>query len=568
MQTARQDMMASLLKHLDSMSGPVYTETDQELFYEDLVSITKVFHELDETVAKSMRPKFSKIFGSFELKSDQAFESAVKHSMNAMIALGRQAAGSSVALDVIALIKQAQEACKDQAIRHHFNVALFGTRLRENSLDETVLQAVTDLSNLQAKSDKFETMVAFMDSLPQFCATLAESRAKSSPEAKQTLMQSVMRLKANAEKTAAAAELLPHVTHLEEICGIQDSAKALYTDALIDFKNTVSSIFEAGLKAFHGEGASNVCGVEIVGTTVYTLKQHAAYSDTPHHDREAIDLTHKLLPLCRQAGVIADLKTTVPDNFVLEAEVVEALSTLLADLESSKPKVQWLLGTELADKFLFMAKDMSVILGPVKKKDVGAAMKKVSKAIKNLSALLSDDSAAVSDDVFFEKMSKGPKLEKIRSRRAEAKTIVQEARVRHEVCGIPLPEELIAGEALLLTARRQIMKYACMAMAFSADATADTEIGKAVRKNLKSVWDIHCTDDEMLAYFGSSLATSIKTVLEHAESEPAAGVMPHAEDDKHQGQLLGSKRPQRADAAAEAQAEPGPAKKRCRGKSK
>ena len=574
MQTARQEMMASLLEHLDSMSGPVYTETDQELFYEDLVSITKVFHELDEMVAKSMCPKLSKVFGSFELKSDQAFGSAVKHSMNAMIALGRQAAGSSVALDVIALIKQAQEACKDQAIRHHFNVALFGTKLRENSLDETVLQAVMDFRNLQAKSDKFETMVAFLDSLPQFCATLAESRAKSSPEANQTLMQSLMRLKANAEKTAAAAELLPHVTHLEEICGVQDYAKARYTDALTDFRNTVSSIFEAGLKAFHGEGASNVCGVgnvcgvEIAGTTVYTLKQHAAYSDTPHHDREAIDLTHKLLPLCCHAGVIADLKRTVPDNFVLEAEVVEALSTLLADLESSKPKVQWLLGTELADKFLFMAKDMSVILGPVKEKDVGAAMQKVSKAINSLSALLSDDSAAVSDDAFFKMMSKGPKLEKIRSSRAEAKTIVPEAKVRHEVCGIPLPEELIAGEALLLTARRQIMKYACMAMAFSADATADTETGKAVRKNLKSVWDIHRTDDEMMAYFGSSLATSIKTVLEHAESEPAVGVMPHAADDKRQGQLLGSKRPQKAVAAAEAQAEPVPAKKRGRGKGK
>ena len=50
---------------------------------------------------------------------------------------------------------------------------------------------------------------------------------------------------------------------------------------------------------------------------------------------------------------------------------------------------------------------------------------------------------------------------------------------------------------------------------------------------MKSVWDIHWTDDEMLAYLGSSLATSIKTVLEHAESEPAAGVMPHVEDDKH-----------------------------------
>ena len=144
-------------------------------------------------------------------------------------------------------------------------------------------------------------------------------------------------------------------------------------------------------------------------------------------------------------------------------------------------------------------------------------MKKVSKAIKSLSSLLSDDSVAVSDDVFFEKMSKGPKLENIRSRRNEAKTIVQATKVRHEVCGIPLLEELIAGEALLLTARRQIMKYACMAMAFSENATADTETGKAVRKNLKSVFDIRCTDDEMLAYLGSSLATSIKTVLEHAE---------------------------------------------------
>ena len=366
--------MASLLKHLDSMSGPVYTETDHELFYGDQVSMTKVYHELNEMVAKSMRPKFSKIFRPFELKSDQAFESAVKHCVNAMIALGRQAAGSSVALDVTALIKQAQEACKDQAIRHHFNAALFGTRLRKNSLDETMLHAVTDLSNLQAKSDKFETLVAFLDSLPQFCAMLAESRATSSPEAKQTLMQSERCSKANAEKIAAAAELLPHVAHLEELCGIQDFAKALYTDALVDFKNTMSSIFVAGLKAFHGEGASNVCGfrerVEIVGTTVYTLKQHAAYSDTPHHDREAIDLTHKLLPLCCHVGVIADLKRTVPDNFLLEAEVVEALGTLLADLESSKPKVQWVLGTELADKILFMAKDMSVILGPVKEKDV------------------------------------------------------------------------------------------------------------------------------------------------------------------------------------------------------
>ena len=262
------------------------------------------------------------------------------------------------------------------------------------------------------------------------------------------------------------------------------------------------------------------------------------------------------------------MKRTVPDNFVLEAEVVEALSTLLADLRSFKPKVQWVLGTELAGKLLFMAKGMSVILDPVKEKDVGAAMKKLAKAIKSLSALLSDDSAAVSDGVFFEKMSKGLKLEKIRSRKAEAKTIVQEAKVRHEVCGIPLLEEVIAGEALLLTARRQIMKYACVAMAFSADATADTETGKAVRKNLKSVWDIHCTGDEMLASLGSSRAMSIKTILGHAGSEPAAGVMPHAEDDTHQGQLLGSKRPQNADAAAEAQAEPGPAKKHGRGKGK
>jgi hypothetical protein len=558
-QIAPQEILASLAKHLDAMGGHVYTETDQELFYDDLVCMVKIYTALAQTQAKSVRPKLLKIFESFKLKSGQAFEVATKHAVNAMIALGRQAAGLSVALDVTALIKEAQEACKDQAVRHHFNMALFRNRLRDSSLDETALQAVADFGGLKAKSDKFEMLMAFVDGLPQFCATLAEVMTKKSPEATQTLMQTMVRLKSSAEGTAAIAELRPHVIHLEETCGIRDSARAIYAATLRDFKETVSSIIEAGLKAFRGEGASDVRvlreRVDSIGTAVYTLKQHAAFSDTPHHDREAIDLTHTVLPICYHAGVVRDLKSKVPDNFVLGTEVVEALSALLADLENSKPKMQWMLGTELADKFLSMATDASAILRPIKEKDVEAAMRRASKAIAGLRNLLIDDSAAVSDDAFFEKFT-AQKMEKIRKQRAEAKTVVQEARQRHQVCRIPLPEELVSGEAAVDTARRQIVKYGCLALARSTDANTDTEAGKALRKNLKSVWDTHCTDDDMVAYLGSSLVESIKAVLA-CVSELGGGV-------KQQGQLPGSKRSKAAAATADAQSEPGLAKKRVR----
>ena len=91
------------------------------------------------------------------------------------------------------------------------------------------------------------------------------------------------------------------------------------------------------------------------------------------------------------------------------------------------------------------------------------------------------------------------------------------------------------------------MKYGFLALTRSDDATTDTDTGKAVRKNLKTVWDTHCVDDDMVAYLGSSLVDSVKAVLAYV-CEPA-GLQP------------GSKRK-----AAAAVAEQHAPKRRLRGK--
>lgn len=565
------------MKHLDTMSGPIYTETERDLFYEDLVSTLQIYNSLCEKQAKSVRSKLQKVFESLALKSEQAFENATTHAVNIVIALGRQAAGSSAALDVIARTKEAQEACKDQAVRHHFDMDLFRRLLQDSSLDETVPQDVADVGHLKAKCDAFERLMIFVNYLPDFCATLAEFMTKKSDEAMQLLTQSMLRLKSGAEATVAIEELRPHVTHLEEVCGVRDSAMATYVAALADFKWSACVLVEAGLEAFYRAGA--VVGgvrdlresVNYIGALVFTLKQQAAFSDTPNHDREAIDLAHQVLPICCHAGLVQGLKTKVPDGFLLGAEVVEGISALLADLESSKPKVQWLLGVELANKFLSLAKDMSATLDPIKEKDSGSAMDIASKAVKNLRSLLADDSAMVSDDSFFAMFS-AAKMEKIRRVRADAKAAVIEARQRHLVCGIPLPEELISWEALLGTARRQTVKYGFLALTRSPDAKTNTDTGKVVRKTLKHVWDTHCTNDDMVAYLGTSLVESVKASLAYDASEPvcsgqqpAGGGRQPAGNGK-QGKQPCSKRSKAsaAAAAAEATAEQAPAKKRSR----
>ena len=86
----------------------LHSPTMQELLYEDSVSIVQIWSTLEETFAMSARHKLRKSFGPFWLKSDQALESAMKRAVNATIALGRQAGGLSVALEVTAFVKQAQ----------------------------------------------------------------------------------------------------------------------------------------------------------------------------------------------------------------------------------------------------------------------------------------------------------------------------------------------------------------------------------------------------------------------------------------------------------------------------
>ena len=505
-------MVATVVELLDKLDGPVVADTDREAFLDAVVSMVGLYASLDESGARAVRSKVRCVFDSVKMKGDNALTVVGQHAVAGMVALARQAEGPLAALEATRRIKEAQQSVLDQERRHHIDLHELRSKLEQTTANPDIMLRLCDMENLIDISRRFAVMVDFIYMLPQLCANLAAYMSNNDADKMQPLVMTLLAVKEAAADTSVATEVRSHLQHIENSCKVQDAALAAYNGALADFKSKAISVVGSAIKAFGGEEDDGIVAttqVSLRGT--YTLKQQASYSETPKHDRDAIDLACVSLGLCSHATAISNLKTSVPKGFKIPGEVTSGLDAVLTNLDDSKPKLQWALGVEFGGQFLSLVRDMSAIVAPLKEKQLCEAMKKVTKAVKHLSALLAG-SSGLADDKFFSLFTHA-KMESVKKARADAKKALVDARLQHEAARVDIPEDIVVGDALVVEAHRKTVKYGFLAFVKNPDAMATSSAGAGVRKTLRSIWDTHRSDEELLKFFGKDLVDSVKEVL-------------------------------------------------------
>ena len=104
-------------------------------------------------------------------------------------------------------------------------------------------------------------------------------------------------------------------------------------------------------------------------------------------------------------------------------------------------------------------------------------------------------------------------MEKVQKIRQGLPSALCDARNVHSECSTPVPEEFASHDMLVRDARNQATKYGFMAFVDNPDTKKPDETGAALRKQLRIIYDTHCTDTVLWDFLGESLVQSIADIL-------------------------------------------------------
>ena len=346
-----QEMLDGIFRHMDKMSGLVYTEPDRDTFIEDLVHMIKLYGSMEQQHMVDMRRKLTRIFESFMLSADSALGAISKQLVNAVVTLVRQAEGATAALDATGRVRDVIHGVKDQMLRYHLDINMLTEKLSEHDINVEVIKQFSDEDKLRQYNVFFTKVNIFVDMLPGLCADIAAYRTDKTTAKTKQLMGSIIAVREAVKQMHAEIDLRPLLGKFEIVCGIGKDVLAAYDAGLADFKAEVSSIVQTAHAAFAEastpEDDSLPERVAKLSTAVYTLKQQASFSESPNHDRDVMDLMVATMPLCLHVTAVKKLKSLVPKDFKLDGKLSSSLQALIGNVEETKPKVQWMLGSQL-----------------------------------------------------------------------------------------------------------------------------------------------------------------------------------------------------------------------------
>jgi hypothetical protein len=251
------------------------------------------------------------------------------------------------------------------------------------------------------------------------------------------------------------------------------------------------------------------------GQEVKTM-QLCAWSPTPRFDRDCLALAmNMVVPLCEGSLHIMvedPAKIFKPDTLLGKA------FSKLSDVDGVKSSLLWLLGEDMAGKFMAKAMALRNIWEPLQEKHDDDAAEAYRLAVGQLERLLVKETAEQNLGSLKELLNQ-KKIPEIRKYRQEAKT----QRTQVPPALLQRMEDLAVLDHTVDLAKYQTFKWGLAMFMYHKDSRATNESGKDLRQNLKALWDKHSTDAGFVAYFGKQATEEVKEILAiKAETAAAA----------------------------------------------
>ena len=204
----------------------------------------------------------------------------------------------------------------------------------------------------------------------------------------------------------------------------------------------------------------------------------SAWSSTPQFDRASVSCAVSVIgSICLRSKSILRLQEEPDVDVAVDGHLKNALDQL-GDLDTTKPKLLWALGEELAAEFITHALLVRSVAIPHHEKVVIASVSRAKDLVQNLSGVLVEEPEPIKMAAFFPQLSK----------QAAAKMKELGAKLKEEQ-GLELDPALKStADEILLRSRQQLLKWGLSKFLTFESIRLPTPAGKQLRKSLKVLW--------------------------------------------------------------------------------
>ena len=175
-------------------------------------------------------------------------------------------------------------------------------------------------------------------------------------------------------------------------------------------------------------------------------------------------------------------------------------------LEETKPKMQLVLGADHTESLVKLLQEYANVLTPVRMKSTANLTKAVTSRLRKLKGALAPE---VDDNDKFYNTLCTAKVDSIRLARTELIKAVDDFEAKcpsHQQVS-----EVQEARREIRAARLQTVR--CGLLAFMKVDDIRSDQAADIRKNLKSIWELHKEDEEVLEYLGDKIVQQILDII-------------------------------------------------------
>ncbi len=255
--------------------------------------------------------------------------------------------------------------------------------------------------------------------------------------------------------------------------------------------------------------------------STFQLKQLAAFSQDPTHDRDAIAWCSANFQLCTYAHHLClKCEDQAKELGEIKGDLTSLLDSLLADTSAIRPNVFWLLGRDQdCNDFFDFARAVYTMVDPIKSEQIERLERDVNQALEKLNQVMLKDSDGTTDEGSFMKHYTQSKIGALNTARMELKGKSEALLAKYEDMKIIAPLKLSKQcSEQLRTSRFHTVKYGLISLVRHPQITSADRGGQAVRKSLQEAWDAHKDCQEMVSFIGDHLSKLVMDSLSAAQT--------------------------------------------------
>ena len=316
-----------------------------------------------------------------------------------------------------------------------------------------------------------------------------------------SILEGMAQIKERCLNAPAMSQAARHsLAEFEKAMSLNSRGSKLYKTKMVPFKAAVAALVDSFGTSAPGEGESVVQDVKL---KVHPMMQAAMWSDTPDFDRSCVSFAAEVMAvIVEQAPTIRDPQSHGKRIFPAS---LRAAFGQLAQLDTCKPKLQWLLESSAADKFLDNAKDMQKLWESEQEAQASNLLKDLRSSLAALSALLVEEAEGASLMGFADKLSQ-PKADKIKQLRQKIKELQGEMNSETH-------DSFPTLDKTLELAKHQSFKWGVARFVAHPEIRVVSSTGNMLRKNLADIWSLESMDTSFKAYLGKAAEQEVEEIL-------------------------------------------------------